>query len=147
MQRSEEHLIDEIERIQRRMDRLFVEVISTGGLLSVHRPQAWHPPTDVYETNECVVVKVEIAGLRREDFSISLSGRTLTIRGVRQDTVVKQACHQLEINYGHFETEVYLPQNMAQDQIKATYEDGFLQVILPKAKIKRVSVRTGTEAK
>lgn len=141
--KREEHLIDEIERVQRRMDCLFVEVISAGSLLSVRRPSAWHPPTDVYEIDDCVVVKVEIAGLNEKDFAISLSGRTLTVRGVRRDPAAKRACQQLEINYGYFETEVYLPCAVAEDRIEATYEDGLLQVVLPKIETKKVPVRTG----
>ncbi len=137
---QKERLIDEIERMQRRIDRLFVEVISASNLLLVRRARAWRPPTDVYETDGCIVVKVEIAGLNENDFTISLSGRTLTIRGVRHDPAVKRSYQQLEINYGYFETEVYLPFAIDKDRIEATYKDGFLTVVLPKIRTKKVPV-------
>ncbi len=100
----------------------------------------WRPPTDVYETDDCVVVKVEIAGMDENSFTISLSGRTLTIAGIRVDPVAKLAYQQMEIAYGRFQTEVYLPRPIADNEVEATYEDGFLKVILPKAEGRKVSI-------
>jgi len=71
----EEHLLDDIERIHVEMERLFEEIMSSGRWPSMRRTRIWRPPTDVYETDTSVVVKVEIAGMREEDFDISLSSR------------------------------------------------------------------------
>lgn len=114
--------------------------------LRVRQHQIWKPPTDVYETDFCIVVKIEIAGLRREDFTISLADRVLTVRGVRRDPTSELASQQLayqqlEINYGEFQTEVYLPQPVNEKgEIEATYEQGFLTILLPKAEAHRVPV-------
>jgi len=96
--------------------------------------RTWKPPTDVYETDSHIVVKVEVAGMKPEDFEISLSSRTLTISGVRMDPAEKLTYQQMEISYGRFETQVYIPGAIEEDKIEAIYEDGFLKVLIPKAK-------------
>ena len=73
------------------------------------RPHVWRPPTDVYETEEAIVVRVEIAGMREQDFTVALDDRTLTIRGVRSDPTERRAFYQMEIPFGEFSTEVELP--------------------------------------
>jgi HSP20 family protein len=126
---------------QSSMNRLFHEVGPTVRWLAGGRPQPWRPPTDVYETDGKVVVKVEIAGMSEKDFAISLSNRSLRISGTRHDPDPKQAYLQLEIPYGHFHTEVFLPYAVAYDQIEANYESGFLTVVLPRAEVRRVPIR------
>ncbi|HNS51055.1 MAG TPA: Hsp20/alpha crystallin family protein [Anaerolineae bacterium] len=103
---------------------------------------AWRPPTDVYETGDCIVVKVEIAGMRLDDFLVSLEGRQLTIAGVRRDPAEKLAYQRMEVLYGRFETEVHLARVVDESHIEAAYEDGFLIVRLPPAKPRHVPVVT-----
>jgi HSP20 family molecular chaperone IbpA len=100
----------------------------------------WRPPTDVYETGDSAVVIVEIAGLREDDFEISLSGRTLVIGGERRDPAEKLAYQQMEIRYGRFRTQVYLPWALDNGQVEAVYENGFLKVMLRKAQMRRIPV-------
>ena len=69
----------------------------------------WQPPTDVYETDESIVVVVEIAGLREGNYSVVLSGRTLMVSGERRDPAEKLAYQQMEIRHGKFRTQVHLP--------------------------------------
>jgi len=107
----------------------------------VQQSQVWSPPTDVYETDASIVVKIEIAGLHPEDFSISLAHRVLVVRGLRQDPVSKLAYQQMEINYGQFQTEVHLPWPVNEDaEIEATYDRGFLTILLPKAPVRQVPI-------
>jgi len=98
----------------------------------IYRHRVWRPPTDVYETDSNIVVRVEIAGVRKEDFQLSLSGEVLVISGWRRDPAAKLAYQRMEINYGEFRTEVHLPWALSEDEIDAVYEDGFLSVLLPK---------------
>lgn len=102
----------------------------------------WRPPTDVYETDECAVVTVEIAGLTDGDYAISLNGRTLTVSGERRDPAEKLGYQQMEIRYGKFRTEVHLPWALDLEEQRATYEDGLLRITLPKAQSRRVPVQT-----
>ncbi len=145
-------LLDDVEQVETGMGRLFDEVMPSGRWLPLRRTRTWRPPTDVYETDDCVVVKVEIAGMKEGDFTISLSNRNLTITGVRPDPLAEAqgltlSYQQMEICYGDFETEVYLPWAIVEDEIEATYEGGFLRVVLPKARAQKVPVveTLGTE--
>jgi HSP20 family protein len=106
----------------------------------ISRPHAWRPPTDVYETNDAIIIRVEVAGMRESDFTISLVERNLTIRGVRQDTSERRSYHQLEIAFGEFATEVELPYMVLSDKVEATYRDGFLHIMLPIAQPKHIKV-------
>jgi len=101
----------------------------------------FRPPTDVYETANAVVVRVEVAGMDEHDFNIDLGRRTLVISGRRLDrSSSKIAYQQMEVFYGDFRTEVYLPWPINQAAVEATYRDGFLVVTLPKADVLRVPV-------
>ncbi len=94
----------------------------------------WRPPTDVYETGDQVVIKVEIAGVNPDEIRISFANRILQISGKRPDNQFKRSCHRLEIPYGEFLSQVYLPGNYDQDRIEANYKDGFLTIALPKVR-------------
>lgn len=100
----------------------------------------WRPPTDVYETEDCFVVKVEIAGTNESDFNVKLDHNRLIISGTRADKPEPRAFHLVEINYGDFSTEVDLLIPVEVNQINAEYKDGFLTVILPKAKPRPISI-------
>ncbi len=104
------------------------------------RTHIWRPPTDVFETEEAVIVRVEIAGMREDDFSISLSGDQLTVRGNRPDVHERRAYHQMEIFFGEFNTEVKLPAPILADQVVAEYQAGFLRLMFPKDKPKKIKV-------
>jgi len=118
----------------------FMDAGSFAWRLSI-RTTSWRPPTDVFETDDAYVVRVEIAGMREEDFSIELDGRILTIRGTRPDVPERRAYHQMEIRFGEFGTEVELPGPVVADQVKAHYQDGFLRAVLPKMRSHQVPVR------
>jgi HSP20 family protein len=102
----------------------------------------WRPPTDVYETDGAVVVVIEIAGLGPNDYEILLRGRMLVVAGERRDPAEKLAYQQMEIRHGKFRTDVNLPWPLEPSGQEATYENGFLKIVLPKATVRRVPVRT-----
>jgi len=104
------------------------------------RSHVWRPPTDVYETEEAVVVRVEIAGMDEDDFSVILDGRYLSVRGVRADPPERRAYHQMEIRFGEFSTDVELPYEVILEEIEAYYSNGFLRITLPKAQPKKIHV-------
>jgi len=104
------------------------------------RSHIWRPPTDVYETKDSVVVRVEVAGMREEDFSISLSGKELVIRGIRPDIAERRAYHQMEIIFGEFMSEVELPCDVDAEQVNAEYKMGFLRLELPKTYPQKIKI-------
>ena len=106
-----------------------------GGLQPERSEQGFGPPTDVYETADAVVVRVEIAGIGAEQISLSIdegSGR-LTIAGRREDPAGEQPRRyfNVEIECGEFLRVVQLPRPVVVEAAEATYDRGFLVVRLP----------------
>ncbi len=116
-----------------------LELTPFGWRLFVRSP-AWKPPTDVYETDNAMVIRVEVAGMREDNFSIELNGRELMIRGIRQDTDERSAFHQMEIRFGEFILSLELPFNISTEQIQAVYNNGFLRIMLPKAQPRQIPI-------
>jgi len=132
--------------------RAHVNRVIAESVPSRWRPEpgaVWRPPTDVYETDDSVVVVVEIAGLRQGDYELTLSNRTLEVRGRRSDPAEKLAYHQMEIRYGEFLAQILLPWPMrdVDQDVEATYAEGFLRVELRKALLKRVPVKHQDDAR
>lgn len=105
------------------------------------RPPAWHPPTDVYETEDMVVVRVEIAGMREDDFMVELDGRFLQVRGSRLDQPERRAFHQMEIHFGEFIIEIEIPVEISASDVIANYSNGFLKILLPKSRPRQISIQ------
>ena len=108
----------------------------------VKRPQSsgldtsetyWVPNTDVYVTEGGLVIKVELAGMRKEDLELSWEGNRLKISGHRPDGCRAPKCTFLvmEINYGAFESVIELPAGYDLGHAKAAYQNGFLRVDVP----------------
>jgi HSP20 family protein len=125
---------DSVSLVERRRD--LVHSISWTALSS-----AWSPPTDVYETEDAIIVRVEVAGMREDDFEIALEDGFLKISGTRPDVPERRAYHQMEIRFGKFSTAVGLPAPVNVEKSQAEYEDGFLTITLPKAKPNFIQVK------
>ena len=98
----------------------------------------WKPPTDVYETEDAVVVHMDIAGMRAGDFHVELAESILTISGERlprRDG--KRHYHAMEIQIGPFERRLRIPAPVDPDSVHASYEAGFLEVRLRKLPVRR----------
>jgi HSP20 family molecular chaperone IbpA len=104
------------------------------------RSHVWRPPTDVFETDDVLVVRVEIAGMVETDFTIMVDERFLMIRGVRAEAAERRAYHQMEIRFGEFGVDIELPYPVAVNEISAVYSNGFLRVMLPKARPHRIEI-------
>jgi HSP20 family molecular chaperone IbpA len=97
------------------------------------RANVWCPPTDVYETAAGFVVKVEVAGMREEDFEVAIEENVLIISGNRPDANERRAYYQMEIRSGKFEIALAIPAPTRVEMAVAEYKDGFLFVNLPKS--------------
>lgn len=95
----------------------------------------WVPNTDVYVTEDGLVIKVELAGIRREDLELTVEGKRLRISGQRPEGCRAPHCKFLvmEINYGAFETVLELPEGYDLNGAKAAYQNGFLTIDVPAA--------------
>jgi HSP20 family protein len=127
----------------------FVTRSAYGG----HDPSArahWVPNTDVYATDNGLVVKVELAGMRSEHLEITVEGSRLRICGNRPDgcRAAKANFLVMEINYGPFESVLEMPEGYDLSQAKAAYLNGFLRidvpVVQPQLKNTKVPVAEGS---
>jgi HSP20 family protein len=105
---------------------------SVAGEQDVSARAHWVPNTDVYETDNGLVVKVELAGMRSE---ITVEGHRMRISGNRPDgcRAAKASFLVMEINYGPFESVLELPDAYDLSQAKAAYLNGFLRIDVPLA--------------
>lgn len=93
----------------------------------------WTPNTDVYLTDTGLVIKVELAGMRKEDLELTVEGSQLRVSGHRRDGCRASQCSfvVMEINYGPFECAIELPPGYDPSASKAVYQNGFLRVDVP----------------
>ena len=128
------------------MERMFEE-----GLLRAPVPFApWGEgalSVDVYETDESVVIKTSVPGVKVEDIDVSVTGDTLTIKAeTKEDEEIKRENYlRRERRYGSYCRSVTLPGGLKTDEAEADYSDGILTLTLPKAeevKPKSIEVKT-----
>jgi len=96
----------------------------------------WVPNTDIYLTEGRLVIKVELAGMRRDDLELSFcEDNRLTISGHRRDscraTNAKCKFMKMEINYGTFQSVIPIPNGFDLSRAQAAYQNGFLRIDVP----------------
>ncbi|MBU4194690.1 MAG: Hsp20/alpha crystallin family protein [Actinobacteria bacterium] len=96
--------------------------------------KAWKPRCDVSETKDEVIVVADIAGVASENIDIAVEGNSLVISGIRREpeSATRRNYRQMEISYGTFERVLVLPAKVDAERAKADYDDGFLEIRLPK---------------
>jgi len=103
-------------------------------------PRSWRPPTDLFEVEDRIVVRVEIAGMNKSDFVIELNQNSLLVSGIRSDHSERRMFHQMEVHFGEFQTEIELPAPIDAGKVEAVYQDGFLWIYLPKVQPKQIYI-------
>jgi HSP20 family protein len=131
----------EMTSLQSRVDRL------TDSLFA-GRSESWVPAVDVFDTAEAVVLKAELPGMKVADIQIEVDDNVLTIKGERSfdETVDDERYYRVERRYGSFQRSLALPQGVKADEIDASYDDGILEVTVPKSeaeKPRRIEVQAG----
>ena len=105
-------------------------------LRGAERPgvETWLPPTDIYETDDGVVVRTEVAGLDPREIHVRLCGDVLTVRGRRDETCSrsKRSYRQMEMHHGPFERSLRLSGPFAANRATAAYRQGILEIFLPR---------------
>ena len=123
----------------REMTNLQGQVNRLADSLWSGRPESWVPAVDVFDTKEAVVLKAELPGMKVDDIQIEVDDNVLTVKGERsfEEKVDEQRYYRVERRYGSFQRSLALPQGVKADEIRATYEDGVLQVTVPKSEAER----------
>ena len=135
----------EMMTLREAMDRLFDDAFTSPINLSGNN---WSvPAVDMYQTDNEVVVKAALPGIKAEEVQINITGDVLSLKGeVKQNEEVKEkAYHIREQRWGTFERTLVLPSNVVADKAKADFENGILTITLPKAeevKPKTITIKT-----
>ncbi len=143
----------ELNTLQRQMDRLFRDAFQ--GSVQFADPSAnggsFVPSADVYETPDCIQLRLEIPGVDEEDLNITMENGVLTVRGERklEEGEKEESFLRMERPYGAFSRSFTLPQTVDTDHINASYVNGVLMVELTKraeAKPKQIPISVGQKA-
>ncbi len=130
----------EMAALQNRINRIFggsfFRESSVDDDLSL---QHWNPVVDIYDNDEKVVIKADLPGLSKDDITIDLKNRVLTVQGERsfENEVKEESYYRRERNYGKFCRAFNIPAEVDSDQINAEFKDGVLKIDIPKPKEQR----------
>lgn len=125
---------DGLLALPRQLDRWMNEALGDLRLGSGENLHAWFPATDVSETPEQLIIRLEVPGLARDDIQLSVENNMLTVRGEkRQETATEgENFYRCERAYGSFERSFALPSHVDPEHVKASLEDGVLTIRLPR---------------
>jgi HSP20 family protein len=127
-------------------DELVSRLFDEQGL-NATTAQTWVPTSDIYETDDHLKIHLDLPGMTRDNLDIQLTdNNTLTIRGERKfEEVDKAKYHRVERYYGNFMRSFVLPSNVEAEKITASFKDGVLEIVLPKAesaKARKISIKS-----
>ena len=126
-------LASEFMNMQREIDRMFDRF--SGGTLDDGITSTWLPAVDIIENENDYLVKVELPGVDKNGVKITINDDVLTIRGEKKQEREKKDdnYHRVERSYGSFQRSFTLPSSVQSEKIEASYDNGILTVMLPKA--------------
>lgn len=124
----------EFRTLQSQMNRLFEPFLGRGFDDQELASGSWVPPVDVVEEKDAILVSAELPGLRPEDVEIQYENGVLVLRGQRtfQQESSDRTYHRVERAYGTFVRSFTLPRSADPDKITASFQNGLLEVRVPK---------------
>lgn len=140
-------VFSELSRMQEEMNRYFDDFF--GEQRRGLSEGAWLPAVDVSETDSEMVVRAELPGMTQDDIEVNLQDNVLTLKGEKKQEKKeeKENYHRVERSYGSFSRSFTLPAGVNQDEVKATFKDGVLEIAMPKteeAKPKKIAITAGS---
>jgi HSP20 family protein len=134
MKDSEKDVFKQMDVIANEMESLFYQLFSPKHPVKPVCQHHWSPMADVCETADQLIIKLELAGVKRDNLGISLDGGRLVVRGTRPESAPSGIVtyHQMEINYGYFERVFHLRSGVRQEDVGASFDDGFLTITIEK---------------
>jgi len=122
--------------LQERITRIFDEALSMCEGLEEPSTCVWSPPTDIYETDDAVILKIELPGIDIDGVDVEIKDDVLSLRGERKlrTEFEDEHYHRMECSYGTFQRTFTLPAVIDKNGVKASYCDGVLEIVAPKAK-------------
>ena len=125
----------DVAELQNRINRMFDESFGRS-----REPEdemnlnAWRPTVDIYETENGIVMAVELPGVSKEHVAVEVKDDVLTLKGERaaDPAISQESYYRRERLFGPFKRSFTLHQDINPDQIKATFKDGILQIEIPR---------------
>jgi HSP20 family protein len=138
----------EVVALQNRMNSIFQDFTRGQGDADTLTTAAFAPAVDIYEDEHKVVLKLEVPGMKQEDFDIRVENNTLTVRGERkfEKEEKEENFHRIERRYGSFYRAFTVPNTVNTENVAASYDAGVLKIELEKraeAKPKQIKVSVG----
>jgi HSP20 family protein len=130
--------------LHQEMERYLQQIGRGKRPIAVFSRNVWQPEVDVYETSEAVVALIAIPGVSQEEIHLEVGRDALTIRGERRPGEGQRTYTCIEIPFGPFERTIPLSSPVDPEQASASYNHGFLEVVMPRlvpAGPRRVAVR------
>jgi len=131
-------------------ERLFDDFFGRQSWRLPVEERGWMPAVDVFEKEDRFVVKAELPGMKEDDINVSVVGDALSIKGEKKtETEIKdEDYYRCERSYGTFYRSIPIPSNVDANKIEASFDDGVLEVALPKsAKIKPKKIAVSAKKK
>lgn len=110
------------------MDEFFSDAVAT-------RQNRFAPSIDISETDKQYLIDVEVPGINKEDIDLNIENNTLTVSGERKFKKEEdnKQYHRVESHYGSFSRSFTLPENVKNDSISASYNNGILHITVDKS--------------
>jgi HSP20 family protein len=125
--------------MRRELDRVF-------GQGAVARPQAVYPAINIYDDGESFIARAELPGVSAGELDVTVTGNTLTLKGERKPYEAPEGAsyHRRECDCGKFNRSFRLPEPVDSTKVSASYENGVLELLLPRAesaKARKVEIK------
>lgn len=131
----------DLRNLQREVDRVFDTFFRPSRESDEESSAMWRPRVDLAETDDAYQIHVDVPGMRKEDIDINFQNGQLTVSGERRaetsESDEKRNYMRVERSYGRFYRSFSLPNTVAIDQIEANYENGVLNIRVPKTEEQR----------
>jgi len=124
----------DVAALQTEMGRLMSGLLEGSGGGSVGQGRTWVPALDVWQTDEALVYAFDLPGIPEDKISIELEDNVLTVSAERERTqeVQDERFYRYERRFGTFQRVITVPQGVKEDDVKADFKDGVLEIHVPK---------------
>lgn len=129
-----------VATLQDRINRMFNEAFAgSTDFEDEVGMSAWRPAVDIFDTDNAIVIKAELPGIKKDDVSIDVKGNVLIIKGERffDKETKEENYYRKERSFGKFQRSFTLPDAVNPEAIKANFKNGVLEIEVPKPEEKK----------
>jgi HSP20 family protein len=140
----------ELDRVRHEFEELLERSLGSRAAHEHHGPAVPAPALESFIDSGKLVIRAELPGVDPKDVDVTVTGDQLTIRGTREQRVDEQSCSFIhrEFSYGSFERTVRLPGGINAQDVKASYNNGVLELTMPvpeQSKSRKVTIQVEGE--